>query len=68
MSLTKTVVLADKEARVPWPNSPGRFLPNEPFEASLIDPFFAALIADESLVDPPPDPPAETAPPPKSKP
>ena len=64
MSLIKTVVLAEKEARVPWPNSPGRFLPAEPFEVSLIDPFFAALIADKSLVDPPADP----APPAKPKP
>lgn len=57
MSLMKTVVLADPAARVPWPGSPGRELPVEPFDVPVIDPFFAALIADGSLVDPPADPP-----------
>lgn len=61
MSLIKTVVLANKEARVPWPGSPGRYLPAEPFPVSVIDPFFAALIADRSLVDPPDDPSVEPA-------
>ena len=62
MSLIKTVVLADKDARVPWPGKPGSLLPIEPFEVSVIDPFFAALISDRTLVDPPADPPK----PPKS--
>lgn len=55
--MTKTVVLADPSARVPWPGSPGRLLPAEPFEVSTVDPFFAALIADGSLIEPPAEPP-----------
>lgn len=68
MSLMKTVVLADPAARVPWPGSPGRLLPAEPFEVSVIDPFFAGLLADRSLIDAPPADPAEpAAKPPKAK-
>lgn len=62
MSLTKTVVLADKDARVPWPGKPGSVLPIEPFEVSVIDPFFAALISDQTLIDPPADPPKPAKP------
>lgn len=62
MSLIKTVVLADKDARVPWPGKPGSLLPTVPFEVSVIDPFFAALIADRSLIDPPPEPPPPAKP------
>ncbi len=51
MSLTKTVVLADPAARVPWPGVAGRLLPAEPFAVSVLDPFFSALIADGSLID-----------------
>ncbi len=61
MSLIKTVILADPEARVPWPGVPGRELPAVPFEVSIVDPFWSALIADKTLVDPPvvvaPEPP-----------
>lgn len=60
MSLTKTVILADKDARVPWPGKPGSLLPAEPFEVSVIDPFFASLLADQTLVEPPADPPNPT--------
>nr|WP_047574293.1 hypothetical protein [Methylobacterium sp. ZNC0032] len=49
MSLTRTVVLADKAACVPWPGKPGSVLPAEPFEVSAVDPFFAALLADGTL-------------------
>jgi hypothetical protein len=51
--LIRTVVLANPQAIVPWPGVPGRMLPAEPFTVSVIDPFFAALIADRSLVSPP---------------
>jgi hypothetical protein len=51
MSLTKTVVLADKDARVPWPGKPGSLLPAEPFGVSVVDPFFASLIADGTLIE-----------------
>lgn len=51
MSLTKTVVLADKDARVPWPGKPGSLLPAEPFEVSAVDPFFATLLADGTLLE-----------------
>jgi hypothetical protein len=50
--LKKTVILADAAARVPWPGVPGRLIPQEPFEVSIIDPFWAALIADHTLIDP----------------
>lgn len=53
MSLTKTVVLADPKARVPWPGKPGSLLPAVPFPVSTVDAFFAALIADGTLVAPP---------------
>jgi len=66
MSLIKTVVLADKAARVPWPGKPGSLLPAEPFEVSVIDPFFAGLIADRTLVDPPDEQSAPPARPAKS--
>lgn len=56
--LIKTVILADPKATVPWPGVPGRLLPAEPFTVSVIDPFFAALIADGSLIEPPPEKPA----------
>ncbi|CAN7316599.1 hypothetical protein LJR009_001597 [Bosea sp. LjRoot9] len=61
MSLIKTVILADPEARVPWPGVPGRLLPAEPFDVSIVDAFFSALIADKTLIEPP----AEPAPPAK---
>lgn len=51
--LIRTVVLANPDATVPWPGVPGRLLPAEPFTVSVIDPFFAALIADGSLIAPP---------------
>lgn len=56
--LIRTVVLADPAATIPWPGVPGRMLPAEPFTVSVIDPFFAALIADGSLVAPPAEKPA----------
>jgi hypothetical protein len=61
MSLMKTVVLANPEHVVPRPGVPGAILPQtEPFEVSVIDAFFAGLLADGTLVEPPPvKPPAE---------
>lgn len=47
----RSVALADAEQRVPWPGVRGRFLPQgEAFEISILDPFFAALLADGTLV------------------
>ncbi|KFC63980.1 hypothetical protein FG93_05490 [Bosea sp. LC85] len=56
MSLRKTVILADASARVPFPGVPGQFVGLEPFEVSIIDPFWAALVADKTLIEPPADP------------
>lgn len=52
--LLKTVILADAEARIPRPGVPGALVPAGPFEVSLVDPFWSALIADGTLVEPPP--------------
>lgn len=51
----RSVILADPSHVVPWPGVNGRFLPaNEPFEISILDPFWAALLADRTLVAAPP--------------
>lgn len=51
MSLSKTVVLADPTQRVPWPGVPGRIITgDETITVSVIDPFWAALIADGTLI------------------
>lgn len=51
----RSVILADATQRVPWPGVPGRLLPQtDPFEVSILDPFFAALIADGTLTAAPP--------------
>jgi hypothetical protein len=55
----RSVVLADQTQHVPWPGSPGRILPQgEPFTISILNPVFAALLADGTLQ---PAPPAEPA-------
>lgn len=63
MSLRKTVILADASARVPYPGVPGQFVGTEAFEVSIIDPFWAALVADKTLIEPPPADPALIEPP-----
>lgn len=58
----RTVVLADASQCVPWPGVPGRILPqDEPFEVSILNPVFATMLADKTLVPPRPaaDPPAK---------
>lgn len=51
MSLIKSVVLADPSQTVPRPGVPGAILPQgEPFDISVIDPFFAALLGDGTLI------------------
>ena len=61
MSLIKTVVLANPAHVVPRPGVPGAILPQgEPFDVSVIDPFFAGLLADGTLIAAP-----ELAPEPK---
>lgn len=58
----RTVVLADATQCVPWPGVPGRILPqDEPFEVSILNPVFATMLADKTLVAAPPaaDPPAK---------
>lgn len=69
MSLMKTVVLANPEHVVPRPGVPGAILPQtEAFTVSVIDPFFAGLLADGTLIDPPaPEPEPEKAPAGKAK-
>jgi hypothetical protein len=54
----RSVVLADKSQRVPWPGVPGRLLPqgDEPFEVSILNPVFATMLADKTLIPPPPPP------------
>lgn len=59
----RSVVLADPTQRVPWPGVAGRFLPSEPFEVSILNPVFATLLADKTLVAAPPVE-AEPEPPP----
>lgn len=67
MSLSKTVVLADPTQRVPWPGVPGRVVTgSDPIAVSVIEPFWASLIADGTLVDPPAPPVDAPAKPPKS--
>ena len=62
MSLMKTVVLANPAHVVPRPGVPGAILPQgEPFEVCVIDPFFAGLLADGTLIAPPEPPPAAKA-------
>ncbi|MET3892785.1 hypothetical protein ABIE41_003861 [Bosea sp. OAE506] len=54
MSLIKSVVLANPEHVVPRPGVPGAILPqNEAFTVSVLDPFFAGLLADGTLIDAP---------------
>lgn len=54
----RSVVLADPTQRVPWPGVPGRYLPqDEAFEVSILNPVFATLLADKTLVAAPPVPP-----------
>lgn len=51
----RSVVLADPAQRVPWPGVPGRILPqDEAFEVSILNPVFATMLADKTLVPPPP--------------
>lgn len=59
----RSVVLADPTQRVPWPGVPGRYLPqDEAFDISILNPVFATMLADRTLIAPPT--PAEPAPPP----
>jgi len=58
----RSVVLADPTQCVPWPGVPGRILPQgEPFEVSILNPVFATMLADKTLIPPPPvsEPPAK---------
>lgn len=51
----RSVILADKDQRVPWPGRNGAFLPqNCAFEVSILDPFMAALLVDKTLIAAPP--------------
>lgn len=50
----RSVILADRTHRVPWPGRNGAELPNVAFEISILDPFMAALLADRTLVAAPP--------------
>lgn len=50
----RTVILADPTQSVPWPGVPGRLLPTEPFEVSILNPVFATMLADKTLVAAPP--------------
>ena len=53
----RSVVLADPTQRVPWPGVPGRYLPqDESFEVSILNPVFATLLADRTLIAAPPAP------------
>lgn len=51
MSLMKWVRLADPSNTLPWPGVPGRLCPPEPFQVSIVDPFWQLLLKDGSVVD-----------------
>lgn len=58
----RSVVLADPSQHVPWPGSPGRLLPQrEPFTISILNPVFATLLADGTLLPAPAAEPAKPA-------
>ncbi|AZO77717.1 MULTISPECIES: hypothetical protein [unclassified Bosea (in: a-proteobacteria)] len=57
----RTVVLADPTQRVPWPGVRGRYLPqDEAFDVSILNPVFATMLADKTLIPPPAKPAGKT--------
>ncbi len=49
------VVLADQDALLPWPHSPGRFAPQGVFRVETGYPFWAQCLADGSVIPAPAD-------------